>query len=353
MLVQLDVQGFRNLDSFRQRFAEGSHLVLGSNGAGKTSLLEAIYLLATTRSFRTSRVADCCQHGASGFALAGEIETDQRLRLDLRWQHGQRERSINGHRTSLAKYLSVLPVVAWTAADSEILVGPPLARRRFLDRGVLGLRPAAIEVLSRYRQALQQKRQLLQMGGGELRTWNRVLAAAASELIGLRSSYTQRLQEALSSVLQECDLGFGEVEISYRSSLQSGLQDPSAIEEELMAAGERERMVRKPLLGPHRDDLALQWNGHGLRQVASAGERKALGLALLAAHGRVLTSAGREAVCLLDDADAELDESRLTALWRAFDGVRQIIVTSNRQRVWSGLNIEHRWGCSAGRLLPG
>ena len=350
MLVRLEARQFRNLAPLEQSFAPGSHLVLGANGVGKTSLLEAVYLLATTRSFRTPRIADCCRHGSTHYQLIGEVDTDRRARLELEWRGGQRQRTVNGRRTGLAEHLAMLPIVCWTSADSEVLVGPPLARRRFLDRGALGLKPTAIEAFSRYRQALHEKRQLLQRGGGELETWNQVLAAAASDLVVLRSAYTERLRRTLTTILEECRLGLGTIEVRYRPSLRCGLEGPEAIFEELMDAGERERVLQQSILGPHRDDLVIRWDGHDLRRVASAGERKALGLAVLAAHGRVIAEGGREPVYLLDDADTELDQDRLTALWRVFGAARQLFATSNRPEVWDRAQIDHRWHCREGRL---
>ena len=84
--------------------------------------------------------------------------------------------------------------------------------------------------------------------------------------------------------------------------------------------------------------------------MASAGERKAIGLALVAAHGEVIAGVGREPVYLLDDADTELDRDRLAALWAAFDAARQLFVTSNRPQVWDGIGIDRRWRCGAGSL---
>ncbi len=350
MLVRLEARQFRNLASFERSFVPGRHLVLGANGAGKTSLLEAVYLLATTRSFRTPRIADCCRHGDSHYRLVGEVETDRRARLELSWRDGQRQRAVNGNRTGLAEHLAMLPIVCWTSADSELLVGPPSARRRFLDRGAMGLRPTAIEAFSRYRQALHEKRQLLQRGGGELEAWNQVLAAAASDLVILRSTYADVLRTTLAAILDECDLGLGTIEVRYRGSLRSGLEGSEAIFEELMDACERERILQQPILGPHRDDLTIRWDGHELRRVASAGERKALGLALLAANGRVIAEGGREPVYLLDDVDTELDLNRLTALWRVFGGARQLFATSNRAEVWDRAQIDHRWHCQEGGL---
>ncbi len=353
MLVCLEARRFRNLATLKQPFAPGIHLVLGANGVGKTSLLEAVYLLATTRSFRTPRIADCCRHGASDFRLGGEVDSHRRARLDLDWRQGQRLRTVNGSRTSLAEHLSMLTVVSWTGADSEVLIGPPAARRRFMDRGALGLKPAAIEAFSRYRQALHEKRQLLQRGGGELEAWNQVLASSAFDLVRLRSQYVERLRETLIRILEECRLGLGTIEVRYRGSLRSGLEGPEAIAAELMAASERESALQQPILGPHRDDLRIRWDGHELRRVASAGERKALGLALLAAHGRVLAEAGRDPVYLLDDADTELDQDRLTALWSVFSAARQLFATSNRSRVWKHARVDNLWRCQDGRFQAG
>ena len=348
MLVHLEARGFRSLEPLSLELSPGSHLILGANGAGKTSLLEAVYLLATTRSFRTSRIADCCRHGESSFALAGEADTDRRALLEFRWSKGQRERSVNGCRTSLAEHLGALPVVCWTSNESEILVGSPEARRRFVDRGVLGLRPRAIDTFSRYRQALHEKRQLLRHGSGDLRTWNEVLAGAASDLIRLRAAYVERLGRAVRSILEDCSLGLGQIELHYRSSLRSGLKGSSAIALELMEASSRERAVQHPILGPHRDDLVIRWDGYEPRRVASAGERKALGLALLAAHGRILIENGNSGVYLLDDADTELDRGRLTALWSTFSGANQMLITSNRSEVWTSIGIDYRWECVDG-----
>lgn len=351
MLVQLEAEGFRNLESLSLAFEPGAHLFLGDNGAGKTSLLEAVYLLATTRSFRTFRIADCCRHGGVRFGLAGEVERASRVCLELAWEAEGRRRAVNGQQTSLAEHLAVLPVVCWSSRDVEVLIGPPAERRQLLDRGVVSHKPAAIAAISRYRQALQQKRQLLLRGGGELETWNRVLAEAAAELIALRSAQAERLERALGEVLERCELGFPPIELHYRSSPRSGLAGAAAIEEELAAVRRRERRLQQSLLGPHRDDLEVRWDGREVRRVASAGERKALGLALLAAQGRILEAVDRAPVYLLDDADTELDRRRLESLWRVFSGCGQLFLTSNRPAVWESVELVHRWRLSDGRVV--
>jgi len=385
MLVSLTARDFRNLAPLDFAPGAGSHLLLGDNGAGKTSLLEAVYVLATTRSFRTSKIADCARHGADGFHLVGEVERAARSRLEVGWRRGpgsgERTRSVNGNQTSVAEHLEVMTVVAATAADLEILTGAPALRRRFLDRGVVSTRPGALEPLSRYRRTLGNKRDLLGQDGtttdpAELDTWNTLLATAAAEVVTLRHAYTRRLEVRLQEVVQEAALPFPEVALRYRPSpaLERPLADDGgaekatgggelpavdrpalerAILDRLRAAAAGEVRRGQPLLGPHRDELEILWGGHPLRATVSAGERKALSLLLTAAHGRALAAADREPFYLLDDLDAELSAATLARVWRVFADGRQLLVTSNRPPVWEGLAMDHRSELIRGRLKRG
>ncbi|MDY7091435.1 MAG: DNA replication and repair protein RecF [Acidobacteriota bacterium] len=375
MLAHLVGRRFRNLAPLAWSPAAGGHLLLGGNGAGKTSILEAIYLLATTRSFRTAQVADCCRHGADGFELLAEVEGQARTRLEVSWVSsgagsrsggGRRQRRVNGNATTLAEHLAVLPVVAWTGEQVELLTGPPAVRRRFLDRGVIGVRPAALEALTRYRKILGHKRQVLADGGRELATWNQLLAGAAAEVIALRGRYVELLAAALEQVLKEAALDFPAIRLRYRPSPRqswvdgqsasagvsstAGPDGEAAVAAALERAADQERRRRMPLVGPHRDELVIAWADHQLRRVASAGERKALGLCLLAAHGRVLGSHGPEPVYLLDDADTELAPATLESVWQVFAAAGQLFATSNRPDVWSSIPFAARWRVAGGEV---
>jgi DNA replication and repair protein RecF len=365
VLSHFTARGFRNLQPLDFQPAPGSHLVLGGNGAGKTSLLEAVYALATTRSFRAAQIVDCVAHGASGLALWGEVETDRRSALAVSVQDGMRQRSVNGKPTSLADHLAVLPVVAWAAVEAGVLIGAPGARRRFMDRGVVASRPAALDVLGRYREALRQKRELLARDSAGIEIWNQLLAATATEVIRLRAAYVDALRIELAAVLAEVGeaghaaggggLRLLEIELRYQPSPPQGLEGPEAIVAVLDKAAERERRRQRPLVGPQRDELEILWGGHELRRVASAGERKALSLLLLAAHGRVVEAAGRHPVYLLDDADAELAPPSVGAVWSVFarrvaTTGGQLFASSNRPQVWLTLEVDALWEMAGGEL---
>ncbi len=240
-------------------------------------------------------------------------------------------------------------MASWTAADGEVIAGAPGARRRYLDQGVVGMRPAAIEGLARYRRALEQKRELLARGGRGLGPWNEVLAAAAAELIRARTAYVERLRRALEAVLAELGGGLPAVALRYRPSPEGAEGDPGATLEALEAARGRELERRKPLVGPHRDELEIEWGGWPARRVASAGERKLLGLALTAARGRILAERGRPPIYLLDDVESELDDARLEAAWGVFAGARQVFASSHRGDLGSRLGAPRECRLKAGK----
>lgn len=348
-LARLTCRNFRNLEEATWEPGEGSHLLVGDNGAGKTSLLEAIYVAGTTRSFRTSRLADCRRHGSDHFHLVAEVVGDGRSTLELSSSPDGATRQLNGNVVPLTDYLDALPVVSWTDGDFEWISGSPAARRRLIDRGAVSARPGALTMLTRYRRALDQKRELLAGGAVELEPWNEVLSQAAYELISLRRRHIEELAACLSRIRQEAGESLPEMSLEYRPSPASS-DSPEAVLEAVDRAREGELARRSPLVGPHRDELELRWGEHPARKVASLGERKLLGLAVTAARARLVADRGRNPVVLLDDLDAALDEGRLEAAWRLFGGFPQVLVTSSRPRIWADFPLGAKSLLACGKL---
>ena len=323
--------------------------MLGSNGAGKTSLLEAVYLASTTKSFRTADLAVCVRHGDAGYHVAIDAGAVGRDKLELGWQRGERLRLANGNAVPLAEHVAVQPVVLWTAAEAELLAGAPALGRKLVDRGLVSTRPSSLAALSRYRRVLAQKRQLLASGRADgLDTWNELLAESAAEVITLRAAYVEALAAALAAVRERTRLSLPRLRVEYLPSPRAGIGGRDAILAALARVAPRERERGAPLLGPQRDALRLLWDGRDVGAVASAGEGKALGLLLAAAQGTLVEATGRDPIYLLDDADAELDRERLAAVWEAFAPVRQLLATSSRPEVWETLPADRRWRLSGG-----
>lgn len=354
LLKSLEARGFRNLAPLVWEPETGGHLILGDNGAGKTSLLEAIYVLATTRSFRGARLQECVRHGEGGFELGGEVEGDARARLGLSWSRGGGlARWRNGREVGLAEHVGTLPVLAWSSAELPTVTGGPAQRRRFMDRGLVAARPGSLALLGRFRRALEQKRQLLFRGDGKpahLAPWNDLLAESGAELIAQRARYVADLGPVLAELVASSGLPLPAIEVVYRPSPRAGLEGRGALRDALEAAHPSERARGQPLIGPQRDDLELRWAGQELRGTASAGERKAVSLLLVAAQGRLLEAAGRPPLLLLDDFDAELSRESVERLWGVFAPARQLVVTSNRPEAFKTLEVARRWWVEEGRI---
>ena len=329
----------------------GVNLVYGPNGAGKSSLLEAIYLAATTRSFRTSRLVDCCRLAGREFFVGADVDGDERVRLEVSWSSAGKRRSMNGQVGSIIDHLAVAPVVSWTARDNEIFQGPPAIRRRLMDRGIISEQAASLSVISEYRYALEAKKAALDRQTGVLAEWNLILARAGCELARRRSRWVKRLNQRLNEILDSSDLDLGRVELGYRPSPPEALSGV----EELFTALERlttaELARRKALVGPHRDDLEIVWRNGPVGRMASAGERKLFGLALTMAQSELVGDRHTKPLCLIDDLDAELDHNRLDQVWRLLGGGSQLIATTSRKSAVSKLSAAAKWQLRDGIIV--
>src|SRR5947209_16859739 len=163
LLESLEAHQFRNL-SGEVFWGEGLNVIFGENGQGKTSWLEAIYLLATTKSFRTQRPQEAVRFGESLAVVRGRVARSLGVHRDLQVtiQGNSKSLSLNGKRETVANYLSQLHVVAFTADELEVVRGGPDARRRFLDRGVISLHHSYVQTLTDYGRDIKQKNRLLQ-----------------------------------------------------------------------------------------------------------------------------------------------------------------------------------------------
>jgi DNA replication and repair protein RecF len=348
MLATLGVRGFRNLLEADIPVTPGRTLVLGPNGAGKTSLLEALYVAATTKSFRTRNLAVCRQRGCEAFRVTADGAEGGHL--EVAFGAAGLTRRLDASRTSLADHLGALPIVAWTEADREVLAGVPESRRRYVDRSVVVARPRLVEVLARYRQALGNKRELLRTGGRGIEAWNQLLAREGAEIVCARHAHCEALNREFAGLAD----GVGDLDIEMRSSGgvdgHSVVATTEALAAALEAALPRELESGRTLVGPHRDRIELRWSGHDIARSASGGERKLYGWLLTLANARLARARGRPALVLLDDADAELDPGRLELAWHLLGEEHQVLASSSRPELWRQASRCTDWQVIQGRV---
>jgi DNA replication and repair protein RecF len=322
----LGLRDFRNYQALSYRPAGRLNVLSGRNAQGKTNLLEAIGVLLTGRSFRTSRLGELPAWGAEAALLTGDLvhtEGTRTVRRALRrledgtWQS-------TGESTPWARVI----VFGWQ--DLAILNGVPAARRSFIDGFAGRLYPSHIPALLRYRQIVARRNRLLQARTSESRLapWDEQLAATGMELIDRRRRAVAALQTELARVYPALAGSRHKVEVAYRTALGEATE-PAA----LLAALERRRADelrrRVTLVGPHRDDLAIELDGIDARAFGSRGQQRLLALALrLAEVLPVREAAGTAPVLLLDDALSELDPVVRDNVLREIQAAEQVFLTS-------------------------
>jgi DNA replication and repair protein RecF len=330
ILSRLTAHNFRNLAETPIEFHTTTNLIVGRNGQGKTNLLEAIYFLATTKSFRTPRLASVIRFGESSVFVAGllqrqGIEKTISVGLDL-GEMRRRMLLINEERVSLAHYVAAMTVFAFSSARLEIIRGAPEERRRFLDRGIASVDPSYLDALNRYARVLKQRNALLQSGtatSAALDAWDAEFSSAGQEIQRARRSYTESLDVRFAQVVGEHAYHVQNLRIEYR---------PSTVED-LRSIRRDELRTRVSLRGPQRDNLEFTIDGRNASEVASAGEQKMIVLFLKFAKLELFRQKFDEpAIFLLDDLDAELDLEILQKLLSKLPSFTQVFATSAKER---------------------
>ena len=342
LLESFEVQNFRNLHG-KIIFGGGLNLLLGDNGQGKTNWLEAIHVLSTTRSFRTARLQEAIHFGEDTATIRGIVRRSADIHRDLQAVLEVRTKSfaVNGKRETIQRYLGQLHALVFNADELEIVRGNPDRRRKFLDGAIVSIYPPFIQTLSDYSRVIRQKNFLLQSARENkfplekiselLEPWNGQLVALATRVHKSRVRFVERLNEGFEKRL----FGNEEISIRYVSALEEkgDLSDyQGLIAERLKMRVQAEVVSGYALVGTHRDDLEILFDGHDIRKFGSAGQQRSALLLLLLASLSVYYSQHQEyPLFLLDDIDAELDYKRIGQLLEFLDGKTQTFVTTSKE----------------------
>jgi DNA replication and repair protein RecF len=332
MLQRFHLTRFRNYHD--QIFVPDSAVtvVTGENGSGKTSLLEAIYLLGAGRSFRTSRLASLVMAEQEDFTLFAELASE----LGVRRVGIRRDRQalldarLDGERVSgLSDIARLFPVQVLHPGTVELVEGGSSARRRYLDWAMFHVEHEFVEEWRRLRVAVEQRNRLLKKPAVKLRelvVWDRQVAESSARIDGLRRQHLP----LLATLFQEELASFSGSVPMVSLGLHSGWAAGEDIAEVLAATVEQD--VRRGFTGKgaHRADLLLGAEEGSVREVFSRGQQKIVAYALIMAQVRLIRElAGRDCLMLVDDLTSELDRENADRVMSAVIRVsRQVIVTS-------------------------
>jgi DNA replication and repair protein RecF len=330
----LAVRGFRNISQLEISLGPRLNVVSGDNGQGKTNLLEALYVLATSRSFRTTRAADLVTHGGDIASIRGAVREHGGVRQQtLGIRRGLREARVDGKRaSSLATYAVLTPVVVFHPGSLALAAGSGAERRRLLDRLALYRSPSTLEDLAAYTKAMRGRQRILEARSetvSDLDHWEELIARHAIAVSQARETAATDLCTFAERAFREFASDGSSLSLRY---VRSGPVDPESFRAMLAANRARDRARGSATVGPHRDDLMLELGQRPVRGVASQGQHRAVVLALALAEIAVVAALrGVEPILLLDDVSSELDRHRTGALLRALGGRRgQILLTTTR-----------------------
>jgi len=355
-LVRLTARSFRNLAPLTREIPPAGMVLLGENGQGKTSVLEAIAYPVLFRSFRTVLDAEAVQFGDAGFHVGLDYERDgARRQVAVTFRALGRRKQIELDGAAAARILDAAGqwlAVVFAPEDVRLASGPANLRRLFLDRALSLADPAYLRSLARYRSALAQRNAALRQGRLALATvFDPPLAHAGAAVLARRLAWLEETREPYRAAL--IALGETGTEASLGYSGVAELTDPEAWKGRLAEAAPRDLARRTSTVGPHRDDLTLLLDGRSLRDYGSTGQHRSAAIALKLLELETIERAtGTSPALLLDDVFAELDGERQARLARRLfaDRAPQVFLTAPRAgELPAGLQLPV-WRVAQGRI---
>jgi DNA replication and repair protein RecF len=312
-LRRIQVTDFRCLQSAEIELDSEFTLVSGPNASGKTSVLEALYVLGRGRSFRTRRLEKLIRSGAEHFVIHGEADLDaRRIGLGVEGSsEGMRARLGGDAVSSLAELAAVHPVQIIDPEVHGLIEEGPSRRRRFLDWGVFHVEHQFVDRWQRYNGALRQRNAALKSRQGRsiVAAWDPELIRLGNDITDSRSRYVLSLAESARTIAQRL-LGL-ELSLQYHTGWARGV----SLAEALARSWDHDQEVGTTQVGPQRAELAIRLSGEAVKDRISRGQQKLVAAALLMAQLKLIPLDDvAKPTLLLDDPAAELDDGRLLDL---------------------------------------
>lgn len=329
-LESVYIDGVRNLSAQRLIMGPEINLISGRNGSGKSSIVEALSMLSTGRSFRSASVRSVIQHGREDCVVQANIRYRGAVRsLGIRRsKSGELTLRLDGEPlSSLAEFAAQVPTIIVDPSSTETISGPPELRRRLIDGTLFHVEPDFLGVWRRYQRILKQRNAMLRRGmmrGQD--PWLGELSKVGGELTDYRADLVSRLGPVFQAILAELNGTLLDAELVFRPGWDASL----SLEAGLVRSVESDVGQGFTHVGPHRADVRLQWQGRPVGDVFSRGQLKLAVIALRLAQGRVLADSHKGApLYLVDDLTAELDEGHALQVCRLLEQTNsQVVLTT-------------------------
>ncbi len=332
-ISQLSLTNFRSYAEQTIALDPSTTLVVGANATGKTNLLESLFVLATTRSFR-AKDAELIRHRQSFYRISAELDGTE---LAMGYQLGERGAEKRVRHSSVAKslidHLGTIRVVLFEPGDLLLITGGPDRRRRYLDFVLTQTDKRYAKTLNQYRRVLLQRNRLLSDWRGntsELFAWNVQLAQAATDIDARRRELVEHLNTLVRESYARIAGSTEPTGLAYVGSCPTGADYATNFLQQLETGLSRDIGAGFTTIGPHRDDFNITFKNAPITAVASRGEMRTVVLSLkLAELAYIEQHAGTKPLLLLDDVFSELDNARRRFLLATLGDYQAVLTTTS------------------------
>ena len=340
VLKQIELLNFRLHKNTSLDFSEKLNLIIGGNGQGKTSILEAIYYLCTTKNLNMASENDAVSFGESFFDVKGYCQdlTSNKTRIFFDSRKNKKNYYLDDKQISnSSEVIGKFPVVALIQSDHAITLGAPADRRRFVDSVISQASHTYLEILLEYNKTLRQRSSLLwrikESGDAslyeQLEAWTESLINTGSEIIRHRISFVNEFNEYLIKAYNQIVENKESPKIVYDSIPEIEIENvEEKFREELLKNSADELRRAMNLVGPHRDDFVFYINDMELKRFGSQGQHKTFQIALrFGQFFFIKDKIGRTPIFLMDDVFGELDSYRAGRISENVSSIGQTFIT--------------------------
>lgn len=312
-------------------------IIVGKNGIGKTSLLEAIYITLQGKSFKGSD-EEILKHNKEWWKIETVFTDNSETHASYRQDKNIKEFLVNGKKSTRLLYKNKYPVVLFEPDTTQIVYGTPSKRRDYIDNLIQQVDPLYSKILSTYEKALRQRNNLLKQGSQNdslYFPWDLILSEYGASIIARREKMAALINNKLTNIYQEISNNKDEIKIETAANKEDFNQDKllKMFEESL----NKDLLVKHTTIGPHRHDIFIYINDSIASKIASRGETRTIILALKHIESLIIEEiTGKKPIILLDDVFSELDEKRQKDLLEITNENQTIITTTNADNFKSG-----------------
>ena len=355
-IESIELKNYRNYGELHMDFDPGTNVLYGDNAQGKTNILEAVYVCATTKSHRGSKDREIIEFGEDESHIKMQLRKDDvPYRIDMHLKKNKTKGvAVNGIPIRRASELfGIVNVVFFSPEDLEIIERGPDARRHFIDMELCQLDPMYLFHLTKYKQVLRQRNELLKQIGlnkdllDTLDIWNNELVKYGNYVISARKSFIDKLNDYIQEIHKNLTGQRETITLRY---------EPSVREEDfatqIVMSEQKDLFTGTTNIGPHRDDLSFLSEGIDFREYGSRGQKRTAALSLKLTEIKIVEEKkGEKPILLLDDVLSELDRNRQNYLLEHIKGIQTIITcTGLEEFVKNGINIQKTFEIESGKV---